>query len=271
MIVYRKSPAELEQGAIKSLEGTRISTTGDGSVALSIIKSVNSIISQFYQDLDSNTQNGFLSTSQGSFIDLIGESLNCSRLPGETNDNYKYRISQQTSVNAGANRTSLEIETNSLEGVKKVVLSPYTRGIGSFSAFVVPNTYEDLSSSLTRVQEVLDSVGAFGVRGIAEAPKSLLIKMKLQVSFTSGTYQSSRASIKDNIKREIKSLIDNIEIGSSLVMSEIFQVVRNVSDSILDVSIRSIEINNKPILVKNYIPRVDEKFFVEHIGDIIVG
>lgn len=271
MIIYRKSPKELEQEAVKNLGGTRINATGDGSVALSIIKSVNSIISQLYQDLDNNIQSGFLSTAQDGFLDLIGELLSCYRLPGESNDNYRYRISQQVNVSSGANRAALEIETSSLEGVRKVVLAPYTRGIGSFSAFVVPSTYDSLNSSLVNVQNVLNSLEAFGIRGVAEAPKPLLVKMKLQVSFKNSVSQSTHSSIKESIKRELKILIDRLDMGNDLIISEIFQRVRNVNDNILDVSIQSITVNNKPILVANYIPRIDEKFFVEHINDIIVN
>lgn len=271
MILYKKSFNEIEKSAIENLKKTRINNFNEGSRVLSIIRSVNIMLEQFYDDLDKNAQMGYLSTAQGGFLDLIGELLDCKRREGESNDNYRYRIANQVYVIAGGNKTSLEVETLNIPGVRKVRFANFTRGIGSYSAYVIADSLDQINEAVERVQEVLDSNTSFGIYGVAESPRIIPVSMSLSVIFKSGVSLSQQQTVIQEVRRSLKEYIDKLEMGEGFVASALYQIARNVSDSIFDVEILEIKINSKPILVANYNPYWDEKLYVRSIEDIDAG
>lgn len=270
MNIYRKTAAELEQLSIDSLKGTRLNNISDGSRVLSIIRAVNLMIQQFYDDLDRNIDSRYFSKAEGVYLDLIGELVDCTRKAGENNDNYRYRIGKQIHVVAGGNKTSLEVETKGIEGVSKVIFKKFTRGIGSYSGYVISDSMDRLQESVSDVQVVLDKKSSFGIRGVAESPRILPVRMSMNLVFKAGTSTSAKASILSDVRRQVKTYIDKLEMGEQLIASALFQIIRNVRYEISDVIINGIYINSRPILVSNYKPHWDEKLYVSKVSDIEV-
>jgi uncharacterized phage protein gp47/JayE len=271
VILYRKSEKELEQDAIIRLRETKMNNTSEGSRTLSLTRAINSVISEFYSELERNTRLSFLSTSRGYFLDLIGELLGCERLPGESDSNYKYRISNQVGVVAGGNKKSIEVETLQVEHVKKIILKPYTRGIGSYTAYVIATTLDKANEAVENVQRILDKKTSFGILGVAELPRTVPVGMSLTIVHKSGTTSSEKSFNKSEAARRIKSYIDNLDMGEPLIASAIYQTVRNISPSIYDVIIHYININSRPIMVTNYSTLWDEKLYVRSTEDIQVN
>lgn len=270
MLVYRKNMIELEREAVESLSKTRINNVHDGSRALSLVRALNSIIYDFYDELDRTVDYAFLSRAEGGFLDLLGELLNCERDIGESDENYRFRISNQIQVVAGGNRLSIEMQVRNIPEVKKIIFRNFTRGTGSFSAYVITSNLEEVNSAISTVQEILDRSTSFGVKGVAESPRILEVSMLMNIVFSSTTPNASKSSIILDVKRKTKEVIDKIDMGEPLIISSLFQEIRNVHPSIFDVVIQRITVGSKPILVSNYTPYWDEKFFVRSIESIEV-
>lgn len=98
-MIFKKTYSDLMADAIKQLtENTSITNVSIGSVARSLLEIINDELSTYYETLELNTAMGFLSSSEGYFLDLIGELLNTSRLSEEfassasTDNNVKFYV-----------------------------------------------------------------------------------------------------------------------------------------------------------------------------------
>jgi hypothetical protein len=274
MLIYRRTPEEIEQIALDALNKTDIKNNGEGSPSLGIVKAINEMIGILYDSLDTNIDAATFSKAEQGFVDLIGELFNCPRNYGETDEEYKYRISNQVSIVASANKTSIEFATYNIENVTKVVLVPYTHGIGSFSAYVITDTMlvgNDLDSVLSTVQEKVDTVAAYGIRTYVVAPKPLTVSMNVNVIFKQGTSSTIQSTVRSDVARNIKAYVDALDMNEGLVVAEIIDTIMDLNSAIYDVAINSITINNKAIVVNNYTPHSYEKLYVPSTSYITVG
>jgi uncharacterized phage protein gp47/JayE len=79
-MLFKKSFGELVQEALGYLKNnTTITNTNVGGITRSLIEVINKNISEYYDVLDTNMTMGFLSSSQGYYLDLIGSLFNMPR------------------------------------------------------------------------------------------------------------------------------------------------------------------------------------------------
>lgn len=80
-MLFKKNYGELVQRSLNYLKAnTRITNTNIGGITRSLIEIINKNISEYYDILDVNMNMGFLSTSEGYFLDLIGDLFNMPRI-----------------------------------------------------------------------------------------------------------------------------------------------------------------------------------------------
>ena len=127
----RKSKDEMLEAVLTRLrtEGG-ITETSPGSIARMFAEVMIEEFSPFYDELDLITKMGFISTSTGGYLDLIGELLNCTRDGDESDDNYRARISNQVSVEQSANLIAIRLKTLRIDGVADAQFKRFTRGTG---------------------------------------------------------------------------------------------------------------------------------------------
>src|SRR5690606_5251563 len=114
-----------------------------GGRARAIVDLVISKIADLYEDLDRLQKSSFVSTARGVFLDLHGELVGIRRHPGESDQNYLYRITHALDV-IGGRREAIRLAALSVPLVRQVEIKPYTHGSGSFSLIVVPHAIEQL-------------------------------------------------------------------------------------------------------------------------------
>ena len=80
-MLFKKTFGELVQDSLTSMRAnTDITNTNIGSITRSLLEIINKNISDYYEILDINMAMGFLSTSEGYYLDLIGGLFNISRV-----------------------------------------------------------------------------------------------------------------------------------------------------------------------------------------------
>src|SRR5690242_17062646 len=84
---------------------TEIVEDDPGSLARAICDIFSEEFAMFYDQLDLTTTMGLVGSSTGPLLDLVAELVNCVRLTGESDDNYKARIVNQVYSIAGGNLT----------------------------------------------------------------------------------------------------------------------------------------------------------------------
>ena len=262
----KKSRDEVIQSILSRFENqTELVNAEPGSIVRTFSEVLAEEFYEFYNELELVSMMSFVSTAKGQFLDLIGAIVNCARLEEETDDNYRVRITQQVYVVAGANETAIRLRLLNIDGVRDVILEPYVRGTGSFAAYIITDEANTPEHILQTAQTILDEAKAYGIR--AEARKPLLISMKLKVRlvFEEGTPQAEITNIKYLTERTLKSYIDNLPLGGLFVVNEAIRRVKNLSSSIVDLSIYEMHIGGVQRFVRNISASKGERFLLEQI------
>lgn len=265
MILYDRSEAELNRIAEEYMKNTAITNYNTpGSRARFLLGIFNKILRSYYATLDFNLTMAFVSKATGHFLEEIGFLLNCQRLQNETDENYRYRITHQVEKVAGANETAIRLAALSVDHVVNVHLRRFTFGTGSFSVHIIADSLANLEQTVLKVQAALDEAEAYGVKGIALAPKVLSTKLELVVGFAPDV--QNKEGISQQIKRVCKNRIDSLAMGEELIITDLIHDIRSAGgNSVKDCSIDRIEINGKPVMIYNYKPYWDEKLYTAEI------
>lgn len=272
MILYNKSEQELNEMAEELLANTSITNTSPGARAKALLLIFNKILASYYQALDFNVTMAFVSRATGAFLDEIGALLNCTRRAGEDDNNYRYRITNQVYVVAGANETAVRLAALSVEHVVDVKLTPYVFGTGSFTVHVIVDNIENLDTAVAKVQEQLDAIKAYGVRGDAVAPKKIPVYFDVALVFFSSVPEDTRIMTRANVKAALINYVNSLTMGQQLIYSDLLYAAKEVSRGVVeDVIVRSMEVNRRPILIGNYKPYWDEQLYVDAQHDIEVN
>ena len=110
----------LEDLQTRMIASTPITNTNPGSIARTFQEVLTEEFYEFYTELDFYVAMSFLSTAEDSYLDLIGELLDCARTVGEADDDYRARISNQVYVVAGGNLTAPPFKLLKLDNVLDV-------------------------------------------------------------------------------------------------------------------------------------------------------
>lgn len=257
MFVPRTKKEILNSQIDKLVNNTLITNFSDGSRAKTILELVDDDIVALEQMASDVLVQCTLSKSYGAYVDMIGELVSCKRLPGETDDNYKYRIANQVYTAASCNELALKILILATEGVKSVKAIPYTLGTGSFSVYVIPQNTNELNDVIARVQSLIDRKAGYGIRAIALSPTMVPVKMTVRLITTAN---ANIESLRQSTRQAIRMYIESLDMGETLVINQLEHAILSISSDIVDVEIHSLELNDRPVLINNQKLYWDEKF-----------
>jgi len=179
----------------------------------------------------------------------------------ETDGNYRYRIANATLAAEKANETAIRLAALSVNDIANVVLRPYSRGIGSYDVIVIPAEGLPTPTMLANVQSAIDSVQAYGIRGVAVAPGIVPVDIEVMLVFVSGTTPERQVKIRDNVRTSIEQYIVNIPIGGEFILNELRQQIMDVSASIKDHTIHCYYFREEPHMLGNVVIENDEMFY----------
>ena len=177
IVLNTKTFEEVKDEATVDLTSVGFSTS-PGSIAKLFLNIVNKNIANLYNTLTVNHLRAFVTTSDGEALDAIGVLLCCTRLKDETDDNYRYRITQQCLVLATSNETAIRLTALTVDGVEDVILKPYSMGAGSFTVIVLSN--EDVTNKgiLDTVYQKLLKVHGYGRRYNVVSPTLTYVSIR---------------------------------------------------------------------------------------------
>ena len=179
----------------------------------------------------------------------------------EEDNNYRFRISNATLSAEKANETAIRLAALSVDGVANVVMSPYARGMGSYDVLVVPTEGIADDSLIALVQDAIEDVQAYGIRGTAAAPGIVAVDISLSIVFIDGVTSGEQDSIRARVRLAIEQYIVSIRIGGVFVLNELRQQIMDVSPKILDHTITCYYFREQPHLRGNVYITHDEMFY----------
>lgn len=268
MIVLKKTLDELNAKAFSRLQEAGINSS-PGSIARLFYSLINEDLVEAYTTLDVYHVQHLLSSAENEYVDHIGVLLNCTRKTGETDKDYKYRISQQTLTLERANETAVRLAILSVPGVQDVVLQPCSHGPGTFSALLILDpTKTNKDTIFALVREALSNVVAYGTKFYLyePIPKTIKLKLKLHTDYMSSSDFTDMTFLLTNLLRQA---LNSMKIGEEFNSQDITQVILNADKRIRRFSTLSFCINNKESDFRTYPCRWNERYILSSEPDAL--
>jgi uncharacterized phage protein gp47/JayE len=241
---------------------TPITDFREGSIARAILAAVAKQINKQYQMLDIQSRAGYISTTSGLYMDLIGDLLNCPRYANEPESNYRYRIAHQVQTVAGSNEEAIRLLCLAIPDVKNVIVKNYARGIGTFDVYVITNESVTPSSILTQAQQIIDKYAAGGISGIAVSPTPIPIDLKLRLVCSGDTASNV---VKGLVRNSIAAYFDGLDLGGSLVIDQVTKAIMNASELIQEFDYIELKVNNRATSPANYPATSNERLYLRDL------
>lgn len=265
MLFPTKTDSQILQEMMDDVFGATGLSMTPGGVAKSLLEVFNRRLSAAYRFLDISLSMAFLSAASGLYLDRIGELLNCSRRgPMEEDDNYRFRISKQVFTVAAANRTSIRLKCLSVAGVKDIVMTPYSRGNGSFTIHVISDEVDTPASVLDAVSNAVAETKAEGIRSVVTKPAIVPLDITFNVVLKSGRV-TNETSLALQISDSLSDYIDKIPMGGTVSIGEIYNIAV-ANDNVSQVYIKSILIGGESVMLGGtYQLEWDSRIYVNKI------
>jgi uncharacterized phage protein gp47/JayE len=262
LIVGNMSFNDLMNAALTSLSNVGLPVY-PGAIARALIEVQNQFLATYYNTLDFNLTMAYVSTAQGSFLDLIGALLQCTRQSLESDANYQYRIVNQVTTLAAANQTSLRIQILNVSGVRDVIMQPFTSGSGSFSVMVIPEVAGPVDPSLLQtVQNVISSQEGYGINGQVLVATMIPVDIAIQLALNGN---SNVASVAALVQQNVSNYIANLASGQTLVYNVLDQTIMNASTAVSNFAIASFDVDGLPVPLADQQAAWNEVFYPENI------
>jgi uncharacterized phage protein gp47/JayE len=187
----------------------------------------------------------------------------------ETDENYRTRIIKAVRTSAGGTTDAIRFAGLSVPGVREVSIRNTPYGLGSVEALVVPEERVIAAQVLADSIKKLQSVRPAGVKLYVREPDytsvdiigSIILRNDL-VFDSSGV--ARRAEI--GVLRYLNRLLP----GKQFIYNQLIQSIMDSSDTILDVSIQTLRVDNVEVLRRNYTPKEDQQLIPGEI-DITIA
>ena len=261
IVLNTKTFDELKEEATSDLHAIGFSTSA-GSIAKLFMNIVNKNIANLYNTLTVNHLRAFVTTSDGDALDAIGTLLQCKRLTDESDDNYRYRITQQCLTLATSNETAIRLTVLTVDNVEDVILKPYSMGAGSFTVIVLSNEDTTSQNILNEVKQKLLKVHGYGIRYNVVSPTLTYVSIKQRLYLNENLSDIEKQEIRYDVQLKLSEYFNSLNIGEDIIIDKITQVIMNVSPDIIQESNIEFWINGEKALYVNQSCRWFERFIL---------
>lgn len=270
IVLNTKTFDELQEESLKELKAIGFSDS-PGTIARLFLSIINKNIATLYKVLTVNHLRAFLSTSDGMALDAIGLLLQCKRKFKESDNDYRYRISQQCLVLATSNETAVRLAALTTDGVYDVKLKKYAMGTGTFTVIVILENDTDKNTVLSNVTNNVNDTVGYGIRFKVVTPTLTYVKFKYKLYLKDNVSDANAQTIRYDVQSNLSEYINTLEVGEDIIIDKLTQIIMNTSDDIISIQNLDYRINNQKALYVNQSCRWFERFALStEIDNIII-
>ena len=269
IVLNTKTFDELQEESLKELKAIGFSDS-PGTIARLFLSIINKNIATLYKVLTVNHLRAFLSTSDGSALDAIGLLLQCKRKQNESDDDFRYRISQQCLVLATSNETAVRLAALTTNGVYDVKLKPYAMGAGTFTVIIILENGANADTVLKTVEENVNDTVGYGIRFKIVTPTLTYVKFKYKLYLKDNVSDANAQTIRYDVQTALADYINTLDVGEDIIIDKLTQVIMNVSEDIISSQCLEYWINNQKALYVNQSCRWFERFALSTEIDNVV-
>lgn len=197
----------------------------------------------------------------------------------ESDENYRFKIQQQSLAGEAANFTSIRLALLSVAGIADVVRIKFARGIGTADWLVKAVTPEVPQRLLDLAQQAINSKQAEGMDNKAIAPVTIGLQLFFSLTYRERLEDKIKDLIKIKIKKELIDYVNNLAIGQSLIQDQLVKIILKSDDRILSMGSPNSAINfdrintykrsalsttkQKKTIINDYIAKDGERIIME--------
>jgi uncharacterized phage protein gp47/JayE len=215
--------------------------------------------------------------SANDTLNVINDAEIIKGEDGETDTNYRFRISQQTTAAEAANQTAIRLAVLTTTGVADVVMIPFFQGIGTFDILLKSVTPVLPDGLVSAVNESVSKVVAHGisyrVRGPVETGFSVVGTLTLKKKLSS----QEEINILNAATTNVSDYVNSLDIAEDLIINEMIERVMATSPEIKNIGEATKPFDNLYIyrpsrlednkvrntLIGDYSPQEDERVIIE--------
>jgi uncharacterized phage protein gp47/JayE len=160
----------------------------------------------------------------------------------ETDDFFRFRISNALLVAEGANAAALRFAALSTPSVTDVITLELFRGIGTADLILDSTTGEISLTTLRQVQDRIARTAAVGMNIAVRAPKLVGLEITIRPKYAIGTSAAEKSRANTAMRNAVSDLIAGTPIGGSLLVNTLAFSIIESDSSVIDIGLP-----NKPI------------------------
>lgn len=150
----------------------------------------------------------------------------------ETDENFRFRIQQQTLAGEAANFSAIRLALLSIPGVSDVFRIRYPRGIGTTDWLIKAVTPVVPQRLIDTCQAAIENTQAEGMENLAKAPIIIGLELRFSITYRNRLENAIKEQIKVDIRKNITSYVNNLAIGEKLVIDQIKKNILNSDNRI---------------------------------------
>lgn len=260
MILFHKTIDEISRETLEALEAAGIKNSSPGDMVRIMLAVMNDRLGKYYESLELNHMQAFVSRAAGIRLEAIGEMVNCKRRASEDDESYRYRITRQILSVATANETAVRLAALSVAGVQDVLIKPMTHGSGSFSIYVIDENAQTSEEVLDLVRSAVEEVKALGIRSTVMRPIVKEIEISIRITLPKNYDEFTRTYIESSVRRLVDERLNSSTIGQVLDTDDIKRdIVESIPD-LVDIQIYNLKVDGRETLPGILQPRWNERF-----------
>lgn len=195
----------------------------------------------------------------------------------ETDENYRYRLSQKVVAAESANEIAIRLAALAVAGVSDVLVKKHYRGIGTFG--VIVKSIQPVASDMLieSVKSAISSVQGFGSIASIRAQKELGFTLKTRVWYRKKLTDDEISDIEDTLIDGVEATINGLDLGETLYLDRLMADLFSASEEIIGFGVSGTPIDEAYIyklsllednripekLLGDYAPKEDERIIVE--------
>lgn len=231
----------------------------EGSVIDNYTNSVSVGLMEAYNEIEKNKNPHIFTKLEGSDIDSMGILVGCARRSNEDDRTYLYRMINWNTANQTANATAIESALTTLSYSSNVTYVPFTHGVGTATAYIIPKNLENSELAIQEVKDRLANIVSQGSHVEYIIPKMKSVRLVIYMSV-----ERDEANIKTNLQNKIKEYINSIAPGNKLEIGQINKIGINETN-VNYFSVSQIYIDNEEYQDIYVIQKLEEKFLFDEI------
>lgn len=150
----------------------------------------------------------------------------------ESDENFRFRIQQQTLAGEAANFSAIRLALLSIPGVSDVFRVRYPRGIGTTDWLIKAVTPIVPQRLIDTCQAAIDNTQAEGMENLAKPPVLIGLELRFSITYRSRLEDFVKDQIKNDLRKNIITYVNSLAIGEKLVLDQIKKIILNSDNRI---------------------------------------